>query len=363
MNCRVQTWTQRVLLVLAACSLVLSSCTTPRKVRSAPTEDGYRGAPAWAGQPEGWSKLEQIQRWLQSDAQRYDSYWQLQGELALAEGRLAFCRDEAGSAASGRSSWSARLQAARSGFQRVAAHPDASDSQRSRAAHGLGDVAGLDGGSSGPAAAPGDVQPRSAWRASRPIASRLTRASGGYNKITVHHTADISGARFDGSLRDSTQTLRQVQSEHMDGRGYGDIGYHYLIDPAGRVFEGRSLSYQGAHAGGVRNRQNIGICLLGNFETRRPTPQAISALTELLAELRRENRIERDQVFCHRELKSTLCPGAHLASWTTDYRRTGPSLSSLGGESRAPAKPTPSSSRQRTARAASVSVGSRSTVR
>ncbi len=363
MNGRVQTWARRALLMLAASSLLFSSCATPRKMTSAPSSDTYRGAPAWAGQPEGWSKLEQIQRWLQSDALRYDSYWQLQGELALAEGRLSFCRDEAETSAASRSSWAARLQAARSGFQRVLDHPDASESQRARAGHGLGDVASLDTGGGEPAAAPGDLQPRSAWRASRPIASRLTRASGGYDKITVHHTADVSGARFDGSLRDSTQTLRQVQSEHMDGRGYGDIGYHFLIDPAGRVFEGRSLAYQGAHAGGVRNRQNIGICLLGNFETRRPTPQAVAALTDLLADLRRKNRIERDQVFCHRELKSTLCPGAHLASWTTDYRRAGPSLAALGGSSRPSSQPSPTLKTQRTARTASISVGGRSTVR
>ena len=363
MNCRVQTWTRRVLWMLAASALVLTSCTTPTKMRSGPTQDTYRGAPAWAGLPDGWAKLEQIQRWLQSDALRYDAYWQLQGELALAEGRLSFCRDEAGTSAASRSSWAARLQAARSGLQRVLDHPEASESQRARARHGLGDVASLDGASGQEPAAPGELQPRTSWRASRPIASRLTRASGSYDKITVHHTADVSGARFDGSLRDSTRTLRQVQSEHMDGRGYGDIGYHYLIDPAGRVFEGRSLAYQGAHAGGVRNRQNIGVCLLGNFETRRPTPQAIAALTELLADLRRDHRITRDQVFCHRELKSTLCPGAHLASWTTDYRRTGPSLASLG-VSGSPARTAQATSgRQRTARSASSPAGSRSTVR
>ncbi len=311
----------------------LGSCSTPRAHRAEPSSSGLqRGAPSWVGEPEGWQKLEHIDRWLKTEARRFDAYWQLQAELALSDGRLAFAREEAGTAAAGRASWGARVFAARAGFQRVLEHSKASESQRVRARHGIAELAALEGQPSEASAValPGGLITRSAWRAARPIPMRLTRASGGYNKITIHHTAEVNGILFDGSVRDSAEALRRVQAEHMDGRNYGDIGYHFLIDPAGRVYQGRDLRYQGAHAGGVNNRQNIGVCLLGNFENRRPTQQAVAALSRLLATLRHDHHIQRERVVCHRELKSTLCPGAHLASWTTNYRRTGPRLTSLG---------------------------------
>ena len=57
----------------------------------------------------------------------------------------------------------------------------------------------------------------------------------------------------------------------------------------------------------------------------------LAALDKILAELRGRHRIPRKGVVCHRELKSTVCPGAHLAAWTRRYRRAGPKLANLTG--------------------------------
>ncbi|MCB9916164.1 MAG: N-acetylmuramoyl-L-alanine amidase [Planctomycetes bacterium] len=318
----------------------LGACRAPQSLDRGPSDDGLRrGAPAWVGAEEGWDKLERIERWLASGADGYDAYWRLQGELALAEGRLAFARTEQGSAAALGGRWDARLESARAGFERVTQDAEASPSQRERARRGLASLGVLDGAGDAPAAAPSGMLSRSAWGASRPVAARLDRTTGGYDKITVHHTAQVPGARFDGSLADSVETVRRVQGEHMSNRGYGDIGYHFLIDAAGRVFAGRDLAWQGAHAGGVRNKNNIGICLLGNFETGRPSDAAMAALTQLVADLRRTHHIERDGIYCHKELKNTECPGPHLAAWASNYRRGGPSLASLGGSARPTARP------------------------
>jgi hypothetical protein len=290
-------------------------------------------APSWVGQPLEWSRLEEIERWLLTDAARYDDYWTVHALLTLSEGRLTFARREADSAPGRHSqAWLARLQSARTGFQGVLDDAQANEAQRSRARRGLSEIESLRGETSPAQAAQSPYLARSAWRASAPIRSRLDSALGGYDRITIHHTADVPGSRFDGSLADSILVLQNVQRNHVENRKYGDIGYHFLIDAAGRVFRGRGLEYQGAHAGGVNNVRNIGVCLLGNFEHTSPSAPAMAALAGLLTDLRREHRIPRARVVGHGELKATECPGASLARWTQNYRSSGPSLASLASE-------------------------------
>ena len=106
----------------------------------------------------------------------------------------------------------------------------------------------------------------------------------------------------------------------MNQRGFGDIGYHYLIDPAGRVWAGRSLDYQGAHARGSNNIANIGICLLGNFDDERPRPTALRSLASLLGALRERHDIPAFRVYGHCDFCVTACPGRHLSSWVGRYK-------------------------------------------
>ena len=116
-------------------------------------------------------------------------------------------------------------------------------------------------------------------------------------------------------------TIRKIQRAHIDASGYGDIGYHFLIGPSGRVFEGRSLEWQGAHAYKDNNVGNVGICLLGNFEETRPTPEQLRALEGLVADLSARYDIPRNRVYGHREFRTTLCPGRNLMVWVSTYRR------------------------------------------
>ena len=55
--------------------------------------------------------------------------------------------------------------------------------------------------------------------------------------------------------------LETIRKAHLrrDGGRWGDIGYHYAIDPAGRLWEGRSLKWQGAHVKSKERRKNIGV--------------------------------------------------------------------------------------------------------
>jgi hypothetical protein len=133
----------------------------------------------------------------------------------------------------------------------------------------------------------------------------------------VHHSALPGG---DGSLGQSIEAVKRIQRDHVVNRGYGDIGYHYLIDPAGRVFEGRSMDWQGAHSGTAasgrnNNPKNVGICLLGDYEVTSPTAAALATLDRMVAELRGHYRLPASAVKPHSFWKDTLCPGRNMTPW------------------------------------------------
>lgn len=315
----------------AALLMLAMACVSPemRQDTGRGTLTQAHGAPDWVGEPLDWGKLERIGQWLERDAANYDVYWRVQAELTLGEGRLHFARLEASQAAPDSKSWMARLQGARSGLQRVVNDSRANDIQTRRARNALAEIEGLRGLALAEAPSTSSYLSRASWRAKAPMPSRLNPTVGGYDRITIHHTADVPGVRFDGSLSDSISAVQKVQRNHMETRAYGDIGYHFLIDANGRVFDGRDLRFQGAHAGGQNNLRNIGVCLIGNFEHSRPSGRAMAALQQVLIDLRRDHNIRRSRIVGHGELKSTACPGTSLARWTRDYRQSGPPLSQL----------------------------------
>jgi len=147
-------------------------------------------------------------------------------------------------------------------------------------------------------------------------------------RITIHHSAEpLHGTRMSDSLRE----VRDIQKAHLD-KGWAGIGYHFLVDRGGRIIEGRPLDIQGAHAGdSEKNRGNIGICLLGNFQSQAdrgsayiraqsPSASQLAALEGLLERLRRRFPIQGRSIFAHLELKGTLCPGPELDAWVRSYR-------------------------------------------
>jgi tetratricopeptide (TPR) repeat protein len=157
------------------------------------------------------------------------------------------------------------------------------------------------------------VHKRSSWQASPPRTRRvvpMTRPS----RITVHHTADQPAIASLG-IRDPEQYLRRIQDYCTGSLNWGDIGYHYLISADGRIWEGRSIQYQGAHAGNNSlNRGNIGIALIGNFDRDRPTSSQVESLGSLLGALASVHEIRPSRIYGHKDLRDTGCPGKHLQS-------------------------------------------------
>lgn len=128
--------------------------------------------------------------------------------------------------------------------------------------------------------------------------------------ITVHHDA-LDYESFARS--DARQRMLRVQSAHQVGNGWADIGYHFVIDRSGNVWEGRPLQWQGAHVKD-RNEGNIGVMLMGNFEVQRPSSAQVEAVGRFVPELQATHRVPRANVRSHREWDgaSTLCPGRFL---------------------------------------------------
>jgi hypothetical protein len=114
--------------------------------------------------------------------------------------------------------------------------------------------------------------------------------------LTVHH----QGGTVDA---DPAATVRAIYKIQAIDKDWGDIGYQLLIDQQGRVYEGRysgpdpspvygpnlgpdgrPMMSVGGHVKGY-NAGNIGVCLLGNFQTVQPQAAALASLTRVLTAL------------------------------------------------------------------------------
>ncbi|MBD0690792.1 peptidoglycan-binding protein [Streptomyces sp. CBMA123] len=111
----------------------------------------------------------------------------------------------------------------------------------------------------------------------------------------------------------TTQTLRSIQNYHMDSNGWSDIGYNFLVDTSGRIFEGRGWYLQGAHAYGA-NTSHIGVCFIG--ESGDATDIALSAIRSMYEKACDVAGHVLDKTY-HGMLpgNSTDCPGAQLRAW------------------------------------------------
>ena len=155
-------------------------------------------------------------------------------------------------------------------------------------------------------------------------------------KLIVHHTATQNNDP------DPKATIRSIYYYHAITQGWGDIGYNFVIDEAGNVYEGRySRTYApgesptgqdlngngvtGAHAQGY-NSGTVGIALLGTLTNQDATPAARDALERLLAWEADEHGIDPQgsalytnpvsgtqatfpNIAGHRDVAATECPG------------------------------------------------------
>ncbi len=123
---------------------------------------------------------------------------------------------------------------------------------------------------------------RAEWGANEAIKRAPPRYADGVHLAIVHHTAGSNTY----SASQSASIVRAIELYHVEANGWNDIGYNFLVDKYGQIFEGRyggmTRAVIGAHALGF-NVGSVGIALLGNYNSAKLTSAARSALVSLLA--------------------------------------------------------------------------------
>ncbi|MGH8969606.1 MAG: peptidoglycan recognition protein family protein [Actinomycetes bacterium] len=148
---------------------------------------------------------------------------------------------------------------------------------------------------------------------------RWPRETEPLREVVLHHT------KTPNSDRDSAARVRAIYEFHAAQRGWGDIGYHLVVDEAGIVFEGRAGTAElldggpavvGGHVYG-HNEGTVGIAMLGTLFEQPPSRRAWTALVEVLAWLAYRHNLDplgaggaSLTIRAHCDLAPTTCPGA-----------------------------------------------------
>ena len=148
----------------------------------------------------------------------------------------------------------------------------------------------------------------------------------------VHHTVNANGYK----KRDVPSILRGIYAYHTQSRGWSDIGYNFLVDRFGRVWEGRyggvDRPVVGAHTLGY-NEDSFAMSAIGNFETAQPSQAMIEAYGAVFAwklslhgvKAGSMNQYVTSRSFAaingHREAASTACPGQYLYDQIPQIRK------------------------------------------
>jgi hypothetical protein len=189
---------------------------------------------------------------------------------------------------------------------------------------------------------------RAEWGANESIRRATPRYADNVHFAIVHHTAGSNSY----TASQSAGIVRSIYLYHVQGNGWNDIGYNFLVDKYGQIFEGRyggmTRAVIGAHAMGF-NVGSAGVSVIGNYSAATVTPAARAALVSLLAwrldlaHVDPNSRVVRvstgnpryppgtavtlNAVSGHRDTYPTSCPGtslyAQLPAIRTAVARTG----------------------------------------
>jgi len=146
-------------------------------------------------------------------------------------------------------------------------------------------------------------------------------------KIILHHTATTA------DLDDPKKAIRDIYYYHTISKGWGDIGYNYIIDQQGNVYEGRygGEGVVGAHAG-PGNKGSIGIAILGNYNEDTLNKNVVNALELLLSEKTKLHGIDPlgdsyfrgeklPNIIGHNSVMPTGCPGENIIKYLPIIRQ------------------------------------------
>lgn len=144
--------------------------------------------------------------------------------------------------------------------------------------------------------------------------------------FVIHHTA----GQVSNDPRPGVERMRALYAYHANSRGWGDIGYNYVVDEKGQIYQGRSggMGVVAGHAY-CNNVGTVGIALMGNFDVEQPTQIQMDSLQWLLDTLSKQYNIDMNtsvifhgktepRIVGHRDLVSTDCPGYYAYNVLTE---------------------------------------------
>jgi N-acetylmuramoyl-L-alanine amidase len=123
---------------------------------------------------------------------------------------------------------------------------------------------------------------RASWHANEEIVRARPVIASSIRIAIVHHTAGTNNY----TRAQAAAIVRGIELYHVVGNGWNDIGYNFLVDRFGTIYEGRGggidRNVVGAHAQGF-NVATVGVALIGSFNATTPTRAQQDALVQLLA--------------------------------------------------------------------------------
>ncbi len=197
------------------------------------------------------------------------------------------------------------------------------------------------------------IYSRAQWGANERMRDQSAPGYGTVKTGFIHHTVNANNY----SSAQVPSLLRGIYAYHTQSRGWRDIGYNFLVDRFGRIWEGRyggvQRSVVGAHTLGY-NEVSFAMSAIGNFDVARPPAAVVAAYARLFAwklaiyDIRANNpRVSvkgrtMPAINGHRDAGQTACPGRYLYSRLSYVRNRAREIqlaAQKGGK--APAKPAP----------------------
>jgi hypothetical protein len=176
------------------------------------------------------------------------------------------------------------------------------------------------------------IYSRAQWGADERMRDRSSLRYGEVHGGFVHHTVNANGY----TRAQVPSILRGIYAYHTQSRGWSDVGYNFLVDRFGRIWEGRyggvGRPVVGAHTLGY-NDDAFAMSAIGNFDVKRPSSAMVAAYGRLFAWKLGLHGVRADSprqwvtkrwlpaIEGHRDVGQTACPGRYLYAKIPTIRR------------------------------------------